>query len=180
MLVIVFTSNPLHNRYCFGKKSVISAINAIKRGELVCVVDDMSRENEGDLITASDVATPSTMARMIRHTSGVLCVAMEGDRMDSLNLPPMCVTNEDPKGTAFSVSVDATKVPSERAKRQAPWKRGRKRGANDGSEDVIEERSDEYYASSLSDEFYCPLANLFDQQSFTSTGTRYHDGNLGD
>eukprot|EP00586_Coscinodiscus_wailesii_P012983 CAMPEP_0172499654 /NCGR_PEP_ID=MMETSP1066-20121228/129208_1 /TAXON_ID=671091 /ORGANISM="Coscinodiscus wailesii, Strain CCMP2513" /LENGTH=596 /DNA_ID=CAMNT_0013273519 /DNA_START=91 /DNA_END=1881 /DNA_ORIENTATION=- len=94
--------------YCFGRQSVEAAIAAIKRGELVVVVDDEDRENEGDFIMAADMVTPETMAVMVRYTSGVLCVGMEGDRMDKLKLPPMVENNQDPKGTAFTVSVDAT------------------------------------------------------------------------
>ena len=102
-------ARPNDDGYCFGRQSVLSAVSAIRRGEMVCVVDDMDRENEGDLIIASDKATPESISRMVRYTSGVLCCAMEGERMDQLNLPPMVVNNEDPKGTAFSVSVDANK-----------------------------------------------------------------------
>ena len=95
--------------YCFGRKSVEDAIAAVKRGELIVVVDDESRENEGDFIMAADKCTPERMAEFIRYSSGVICIGMEGERMDALELPPMVVNNEDPKGTAFSVSVDATK-----------------------------------------------------------------------
>ena len=94
--------------YCFGRKSVEDAINAVARGELIVVVDDESRENEGDFIMAADLCTPQKMAEIIRYSSGVICIGMEGSRMDELGLPPMVVNNEDPKGTAFSVSVDAT------------------------------------------------------------------------
>jgi 3,4-dihydroxy 2-butanone 4-phosphate synthase / GTP cyclohydrolase II len=75
----------------------------------VVVVDDMNRENEGDLIMASDACTPEDMAFITRYSSGVICIAMEGDRMDKLKLPPMVQSNEDPKGTAFTVTVDATR-----------------------------------------------------------------------
>jgi len=95
--------------YCFGRESVEAAIAAVKRGELIVVVDDESRENEGDFIMAADKVTPETMAEFIRYSSGVICIGMEGKRMDELELPPMVVNNEDPKGTAFSVSIDATK-----------------------------------------------------------------------
>lgn len=95
--------------YCFGKQSVLDAIDSVRRGEMVVVVDDMNRENEGDFIMAADHCTDLDMAQIVRYSSGVVCVAMEGHRMDELQLPPMCVTNEDPKGTAFSVTVDATK-----------------------------------------------------------------------
>jgi 3,4-dihydroxy 2-butanone 4-phosphate synthase/GTP cyclohydrolase II len=96
--------------YCFGRESVEAAIAAVKRGEMVVVVDDMNRENEGDLIIAADTCTPMQMAQIVRYSSGVVCVAMEGHRMDELKLPPMVTNNQDPKGTAFSVSVDATKA----------------------------------------------------------------------
>jgi len=95
--------------YCFGKQSVLDAIAAVARGEMVIVVDDMNRENEGDFIMAADQCTDLDMACIVRYSSGVVCVAMEGDRMDELKLPPMCTTNEDPKGTAFSVTIDASK-----------------------------------------------------------------------
>ena len=95
--------------YCFGRESVEEAIDAVARGEIVVVVDDMDRENEGDFIMAADLCTPETMATIVRYSSGVICIGMEGDRMDELKLPAMIEKNEDPKGTAFSVTVDATK-----------------------------------------------------------------------
>ncbi|WP_185985264.1 3,4-dihydroxy-2-butanone-4-phosphate synthase [Aureimonas mangrovi] len=82
------------------------AIAAIAAGELVVVVDDTDRENEGDLIMAASKATPETIAFMIRHTSGILCVPMTEERADALNLPPMVANNLDPMRTAFTVSVD--------------------------------------------------------------------------
>lgn len=86
--------------------SVESAITAIARGEFVVVVDDETRENEGDLIIAADAVTPESMAFMIRHTSGLVCVALPGDVLDHLQLPPMVQDNADPFRTAFTVSVD--------------------------------------------------------------------------
>jgi 3,4-dihydroxy 2-butanone 4-phosphate synthase/GTP cyclohydrolase II len=94
--------------YCFGRESVEDAIAAISRGELVVVVDDMARENEGDFIMAADLCTPETMATIVRYSSGVICIGMEGERMDELKLPAMVANSEDPKETAFSVSVDAS------------------------------------------------------------------------
>jgi 3,4-dihydroxy 2-butanone 4-phosphate synthase/GTP cyclohydrolase II len=82
------------------------AIAAIAAGELIVVVDDLDRENEGDLIMAASKATPEKMATMIRHTSGIICVPMTGERADALNLPPMVANNIDPLRTAFTVSVD--------------------------------------------------------------------------
>jgi 3,4-dihydroxy 2-butanone 4-phosphate synthase/GTP cyclohydrolase II len=87
--------------------SVERAISDITAGRAVVVVDDEDRENEGDLIFAARKATPELMGFMIRHTSGVVCVPMLGADLDRLKLPPMTLINEDRKGTAYSVSVDA-------------------------------------------------------------------------
>ncbi|MSO78775.1 MAG: bifunctional 3,4-dihydroxy-2-butanone-4-phosphate synthase/GTP cyclohydrolase II [Acidimicrobiia bacterium] len=84
-----------------------NAIAAIARGELVIVVDDADRENEGDLIMAAERITPEAMAFMIRHTSGVICMPLEGDRLDALQLPLMVANNTEVQRTAFTVSVDA-------------------------------------------------------------------------
>jgi 3,4-dihydroxy 2-butanone 4-phosphate synthase/GTP cyclohydrolase II len=84
-----------------------NAIAAVGRGELVIVVDDADRENEGDLIMAAEAMTPETMAFMIRHTSGVICMPVEGTRLDELRLPLMVADNTESQRTAFTVSVDA-------------------------------------------------------------------------
>src|SRR5580700_7489305 len=84
-----------------------TALERIARGEPVVVVDDDDRENEGDLILAAEKATPDAIAFILRHTSGVLCVALPGARCDALNLPPMVALGEDAHGTAFTVTVDA-------------------------------------------------------------------------
>ena len=84
-----------------------NAIAAVSRGELVVVVDDADRENEGDLIMAAEKITPETMAFMIRHTSGVICMPVEGHRLDELQLPLMVANNTESQRTAFTVSVDA-------------------------------------------------------------------------
>ena len=84
-----------------------NAIAAIQRGELVVVVDDADRENEGDLIMAAEKVTPEAMAFMIRHTSGVICMPMLGERLDDLRLPLMVAHNTEVQRTAFTISVDA-------------------------------------------------------------------------
>jgi len=89
-----------------------SAIEAIAAGRPVVVIDDEDRENEGDLIFAASKATPEMTAFMIRHTSGYICVAMTGASLDRSGLPPMTAINEDRKGTAYAVSVDARDVES--------------------------------------------------------------------
>ncbi|SEB08002.1 3,4-dihydroxy-2-butanone-4-phosphate synthase [Variovorax sp. YR216] len=86
--------------------SVDSAIAAIGRGEFVVVVDDESRENEGDLIVAADAITPEGIGFMLRHTSGLICVSISGDVADRLQLPPMVAQNSESFQTAFTVSVD--------------------------------------------------------------------------
>jgi 3,4-dihydroxy 2-butanone 4-phosphate synthase/GTP cyclohydrolase II len=86
------------------------AIAAIREGRSVVVVDDEDRENEGDLIFAAQRATPDQVAFMIRWTSGYICVAMQGRELDRLGLPPMTMVNEDRKGTAYAVTVDARDV----------------------------------------------------------------------
>jgi 3,4-dihydroxy 2-butanone 4-phosphate synthase / GTP cyclohydrolase II len=86
---------------------VENAIDAIARGEPVIVVDDANRENEGDLIMAAEKVTPEAMAFMIRHTSGVICMPLEGKRLDELHLPMMVADNTTAYRTAFTVSVDA-------------------------------------------------------------------------
>jgi 3,4-dihydroxy 2-butanone 4-phosphate synthase/GTP cyclohydrolase II len=83
------------------------AVAAFARGELIVVVDDEDRENEGDLIMAAEHATPERSAFMVRHTSGVLCVSMPADRLDALDLPLMVASQTDSMGTAFTISVDA-------------------------------------------------------------------------
>ena len=90
-------------------ETVERAIDAVRRGEFVVVVDDEDRENEGDLIIAAEKMTPDKMAFMIRYTSGVICLPMEGDRLDELQLPLMVSGSANTEGqrTAFTVSVDA-------------------------------------------------------------------------
>ncbi len=83
------------------------AIAAFGRGEIVVVVDDASRENEGDLIMAAEFATPEKIAFFLNHTSGVICMPMTGERLDALDLPPMVLDNTESNRTAFTISVDA-------------------------------------------------------------------------
>src|SRR5205085_638524 len=75
-------------------------------GEMVIVVDDADRENEGDLIMAAEYATADKIAFFLNHTSGVICIPLTGDRLDALDLPPMVSENTESQRTAFTVSVD--------------------------------------------------------------------------
>lgn len=84
-----------------------AAIEAVARGEMVVVVDDEDRENEGDLIMAAEFATETAMGFLVRHTSGVVCVPMSEERADELELPLMVPDGPgDSMGTAFTVSAD--------------------------------------------------------------------------
>ncbi len=87
--------------------TIEQAVADIAAGRAVVVVDDEDRENEGDLIFAAALATPELLAFTIRHTSGVVCVPVTDYDADRLELPPMYHTNQDRKGTAYTVSVDA-------------------------------------------------------------------------
>jgi len=85
------------------------ALAAFKRGEMIIVVDDENRENEGDLMMLAEAATEKTVGFMVRHTTGILCVAMQEKRARELRLPLMVEENQDSKQTAFTVSVDVKK-----------------------------------------------------------------------
>jgi 3,4-dihydroxy 2-butanone 4-phosphate synthase/GTP cyclohydrolase II len=91
----------------FPVDTIERAITEIQAGRPVVVVDDERRENEGDLFFAASQATPELVGFTIRHTSGVICVPMEGVALDRLALPPMTEVNEDRKQTAYTVTVDA-------------------------------------------------------------------------
>jgi len=81
-------------------------IAAVSRGEMVIMVDDEDRENEGDLIVAADAASPQQVGFMLRHTSGIICLPVIGERLDELDLPMMVARNTDVRRTAFTVSID--------------------------------------------------------------------------
>ena len=83
------------------------AVRAMAAGRPVLVVDNEDRENEGDIIFAAQHATPALMGWTIRHSSGVICVPLDGGRAEALDLPPMVEVNQDSKGTAYTVSCDA-------------------------------------------------------------------------
>lgn len=87
--------------------TIEEALKALANGQFVIVADDENRENEGDLILAAEKATPQALAFMIRYTTGIICMAMEGERLDELRLPQMVANSTDRKQTAFTVSVDS-------------------------------------------------------------------------
>ena len=95
---------------CLGEfrfDAIADALAAIRNGEVIVVVDDENRENEGDLICAAQFATPQQINFMATEARGLICLAMEGERLDALDLPLMVDRNTDDNQTAFTVSVDA-------------------------------------------------------------------------
>lgn len=86
---------------------VVDALDDIRQGKMIIVADDEDRENEGDLVCAADAVTPEIVNFMTRFGRGLICVALTGERADEMGLPPMTDHNTDPKGTAFTISVDA-------------------------------------------------------------------------
>ncbi len=90
-----------------GLDTIERAIADIAAGKAVVVVDDEDRENEGDLIFAAELVTPELVAFMVRYTSGYICVPLTDADCDRLDLPPMFHTNQDKRGTAYTVTVDA-------------------------------------------------------------------------
>ncbi|MGO6678316.1 3,4-dihydroxy-2-butanone-4-phosphate synthase [Rhizobium leguminosarum] len=89
--------------------TIEDAISAIASGKMVVVVDDQNRENEGDIVVAADAVTPETIAFMMTHARGLVCIAMEGERLDALDIPLMVPNNTESHKTAFTVSVDYLK-----------------------------------------------------------------------
>ena len=83
--MLIMTSQVLKaNGYCFGKQSILDAITAIKKGNIVIVVDDYNCENEGDFIVSTKLLTAQTLAKLIRFSSGVVCVVMDDDKADDI------------------------------------------------------------------------------------------------
>jgi 3,4-dihydroxy 2-butanone 4-phosphate synthase len=92
----------------YGMKisKIEDAIAVLARGGMIVAVDDEDRENEGDIIVASDSVTSETIAFMMKHARGLICIAMEGERLDALDIPLMVPRNTEFHKTAFTVSVD--------------------------------------------------------------------------
>ena len=97
----------LRNTHDSKLDDVEFAVAEIAGGRPVVVVDDEGRENEGDLIFAAELATPALVAFTVRYTSGYICVPVTEVEADRLDLPPMSRVNQDPRGTAYTVTVDA-------------------------------------------------------------------------
>lgn len=96
----------MDNVFEIAMDSIEDAVAALADGAMVIVLDDKGRENEGDLVLAAQHATPEALAFMVRHTTGIVCTALERERADALGLDPMVPANSDKHGTAFTISVD--------------------------------------------------------------------------
>lgn len=86
--------------------TIEEAIEALKQGQMIVVVDDEDRENEGDLLMPAETVTPEAVNFMATHGRGLICTPMEKERLQALDILPMVTNNSDPKETAFTVSVD--------------------------------------------------------------------------
>src|SRR5215831_15924037 len=87
--------------------SVEEAIEEIRAGRMVVVVDDEDRENEGDLTLAAEKVTPEAINFMAKYGRGLICVALTEERLDHLRIGPMTAFNDSPYGTAFCESIEA-------------------------------------------------------------------------
>ncbi|HET8590298.1 MAG TPA: bifunctional 3,4-dihydroxy-2-butanone-4-phosphate synthase/GTP cyclohydrolase II, partial [Nakamurella sp.] len=105
--VLPGTLAPDRERTSSGFDTIPTAIEQIAAGRPIIVIDDEDRENEGDLIVAAELVTPEIIAFMRRYTSGYICVPITEADADRLDLPPMFRVNQDRRGTAYTVTVDA-------------------------------------------------------------------------
>jgi 3,4-dihydroxy 2-butanone 4-phosphate synthase/GTP cyclohydrolase II len=96
-----------HQQYAWAFAGIEEAVEELRAGRAIVVVDDPDRENEGDLTAVAEKITPEMINFMARHGRGLICAALTEDRLDELRLPLMTEDNTSPLGTAFCVSVDA-------------------------------------------------------------------------
>ena len=91
----------------FQFNTIEEALEDLRQGKMIIVVDDPDRENEGDLVMAAEKVTPEAINFMAKYGRGLICLSLTPERCDELGLEPMVRENSDPKGTAFCVSIDA-------------------------------------------------------------------------
>ncbi|MBP2292471.1 3,4-dihydroxy-2-butanone-4-phosphate synthase [Azospirillum rugosum] len=103
----IIASTNLLDRFGTAEERVSRAVEAIRRGGGVVVVDDEDRENEGDVIYAAETITTDQMALLIREGSGIVCLILPDEHLRRLDLPPMVGSNTARFGTAFTVSIEA-------------------------------------------------------------------------
>ena len=87
--------------------TIDEAIEEIRKGKMIVVVDDEDRENEGDLVVAAERITPAIINFMAKHGGGLICMPLIRERLEELNIERMVVKNTDPNRTAFTISIDA-------------------------------------------------------------------------
>ncbi|MFH1843859.1 MAG: bifunctional 3,4-dihydroxy-2-butanone-4-phosphate synthase/GTP cyclohydrolase II [bacterium] len=87
--------------------TIQDALAALRRGEIIIVVDDEDRENEGDFVMAADMVTPAAVNFIAKYGRGLICLAASGERIQELDIQPMVARNTAPLGTSFTVSIDA-------------------------------------------------------------------------
>ena len=97
----------LLHRFGTPGERVHRAVEALRAGQGILIVDDEDRENEGDLVFPAETVSESQMAMLIRECSGIVCLPMKGELIDRLGLPPMVARNTSRMGTAFTVSIEA-------------------------------------------------------------------------
>ena len=85
------------------------AVKELQKGNFIVLIDDENRENEGDVVIAAEKVTPSKLNWMINNGRGILCVPIDGNRLDELNIPLMVFDSSDKFNTPFTISVDAKK-----------------------------------------------------------------------
>ena len=90
----------------FQFADIETALDELKAGRMIVVIDDEDRENEGDLVMAAELITPEAINFMATHGRGLICLSMTGERLDELELAPMAPDNTALGGTAFTVSID--------------------------------------------------------------------------
>ena len=100
------TTTPREER-TINLSPIPDALSALRAGRPVIVVDDDDRENEGDIVLAAELATQEWVAWTVRVSSGFICAPLTNEIADRLELPPMVQNNQDPRGTAYTVTVDA-------------------------------------------------------------------------
>ncbi|MDP4178767.1 MAG: 3,4-dihydroxy-2-butanone-4-phosphate synthase, partial [Bacillota bacterium] len=91
----------------FKFNNIKEAINDIREGKMVIVIDDEDRENEGDLLMAAEKVTPEAINFMAKFGRGLICMPADGERLKELNILPMVERNTESQQTAFTVSIDA-------------------------------------------------------------------------
>lgn len=88
--------------------TIPDAVDALRRGEAVIVADDEDRENEGDIVFSAEMVSQAVVAWTVRESSGFICAPLTAEIAEELDLPPMVQNNQDPRGTAYTVTVDAS------------------------------------------------------------------------